>query len=444
MLVCSLCEEDGRGNSALWTRLSRLVCAASVSPCALPLASPPAPRGPGRALLHSILPSIPAAHTRRTARPDTGEISDSDRMPKATLSFIKRNVDRAPLEGAASRASAISTFSLISVYRTPRVIFRSRADRSFTDCEAHNVGAALYDLLGTCHTRMKQPHTCTAVPSCVDNSQRRSRLVHAPPSHRPEDGMASDREVSVAMSVSVSVAVAVAVAACTSVGRQRDLSRGFDGESRRAPTLRAWSTHATMMTCNDEGTKSATWKAWKGPPPRRSPPKGGGSVAGRLSVRPPKGMAPRAPRRRFGPAAGGVEGGGASASSDASSDALPRVVGAPHHRGGDTADHGRVLGLAARRALPQAASLGLRPAWACGRVGVWACGRVGVWACGRVGVWACGRVGMWACGRVGMWACGRGAPWRGAAGARAAELHGGAWMHWCKGWCRGRAHLASG
>lgn len=97
MLVCSLCEEDGRGNSALWTRLSRLVCAASVSPCALPLASPPAPRGPGRALLHSILPSIPAAHTRRSARPDTGEISDSDRMPKATLSFIKRNVDRAPL-----------------------------------------------------------------------------------------------------------------------------------------------------------------------------------------------------------------------------------------------------------------------------------------------------------------------------------------------------------
>ena len=206
---------------------------------------------------------------------------------------------RAPLEGAASRASAISTFSLISVYRTPRVIFRSRADRSLTDCEAHNVGAALYDLLGTCHTRMKQPHTCTAVPSCVDNSQRRSRLVHAPPSHRPEDGMASDREVSVAMSVSVSVAVAVAVAACTSVGRQRDLSRGFDGESRRAPTLRAWSTHATMMTCNDEGTKSATWKAWKGPPPRRSPPKGGGSVAGRLSVRPPKGMAPCARRRRL-------------------------------------------------------------------------------------------------------------------------------------------------
>ena len=105
MLVCSLCEEDGRGNSALWTRLSRLVCAASVSPCALPLASPPAPRGPGRALLHSILPSIPAAHTRRTARPDTGEISDSDRMPKATLSFIKRNVD----DSSSARGSGVSS-----------------------------------------------------------------------------------------------------------------------------------------------------------------------------------------------------------------------------------------------------------------------------------------------------------------------------------------------
>merc|ERR1719506_3479865 len=35
-----------------------------------------------------------------------------------------------------------------------------------------------------CHTRMKQLHTCTADPSCVDNSQGRSRLVHdAPPSH---------------------------------------------------------------------------------------------------------------------------------------------------------------------------------------------------------------------------------------------------------------------
>jgi hypothetical protein len=43
MLVCSLCEEDGRGNSALWTRLSRLVCAASVSPCA-PCLSPPRQR----------------------------------------------------------------------------------------------------------------------------------------------------------------------------------------------------------------------------------------------------------------------------------------------------------------------------------------------------------------------------------------------------------------
>jgi len=153
------------------------------------------------------------------------------------------------------------------------------------------------------------------------------------------------------------------------------------------------------------------WRA-SGGPPQRPPPEGNGASR---------------PAAVVWPRGGGVAGGGASASSDASSDALPRVVGATHHRGGDTADHGRVLGLAARRALPQAASLGLRPAWA------WACGRVGVWACGRVGVWACGRVGV-----------GRGAPWRGAAGARAAELHGGAWMHWCKGWCRGRAHLASG
>ena len=269
---------------------------------------------------------------------------------------------------------------------------------------------------------MKQPHTCTAVPSCVDNSQRRFRLVHAPPSHRPEDGMASDREVSVAMSVSASVAVAVA--ACTSVGRQRDLSRGFDGESRRAPTLRAWSTHATMMTCNDEGTKSATWKAWKGPPPRRSPPKGGGPVAGRLSVRPPKGMAPRAPRRWFGPAAGGWRG------------VAPRPQAMPQAM----RCHVSLVPPTIVEATPptMAACLGLPPAAPCRKQQAWACGRLGL---GRVGVWACGRVGVWACGRVGV---GRGAPWRGAAGARAAELHGGAWMHWCKGWCRGRAHLASG
>jgi len=269
---------------------------------------------------------------------------------------------------------------------------------------------------------MKQPHTCTAVPSCVDNSQRRFRLVHAPPSHRPEDGMASDREVSVAMSVSASVAVAVA--ACTSVGRQRDLSRGFDGESRRAPTLRAWSTHATMMTCNDEGTKSATWKAWKGPPPRRSPPKGGGPVAGRLSVRPPKGMAPRAPRRWFGPAAGGWRG------------VAPRPQAMPQAM----RCHVSLVPPTIVEATPptMAACLGLPPAAPCRKQQAWACGRLGL---GRVGVWAGGRVGVWACGRVGV---GRGAPWRGAAGARAAELHGGAWMHWCKGWCRGRAHLASG
>ena len=129
MLVCSLCEEDGRGNSALWTRLSRLVCAASVSPCALPLASPPAPRGPGRALLHSILPSIPAAHTRRTARPDTGEISDSDRMPKATLSFIKRNVDRAQIELRSRERRlerAPSRLSVLFQYTVHRALYSDR------------------------------------------------------------------------------------------------------------------------------------------------------------------------------------------------------------------------------------------------------------------------------------------------------------------------------
>ena len=130
---------------------------------------------------------------------------------------------------------------------------------------------------GTCHTRMKQLHTCTAAPSHVDNSQTRSWLVHAPPSHRP-GGMASDREA------------AVAVAACTSVGRQRDLSRGLD-ESRRAPTP-AWSTHATMMV----GPRTETWQAWNG----RAPPRNRG--AGRLGVRPPKGWRLGGPARRGSPA----------------------------------------------------------------------------------------------------------------------------------------------
>ena len=65
-----------------------------------------------------------------------------------------------------------------------------------------------------CHTRMKQLHTCTAAPSCVDNSQGRSRLVHdAPRSH----------------------------------GCQRELSRGFDASRSLGATPRAWGTHATLM-----------------------------------------------------------------------------------------------------------------------------------------------------------------------------------------------------
>ena len=79
---------------------------------------------------------------------------------------------------------------------------------------------------------MKQLHTCTADPSCVDNSQGRSRLVHAsPPSH----------------------------------GCQRDLSRGFDASRSLGAPPRAWR-HARYA-------EGAGWGSWghTGPKGRREP-----------------------------------------------------------------------------------------------------------------------------------------------------------------------------
>ena len=115
-----------------------------------------------------------------------------------------------------------------------------------------------------CHTRMKQLHTCTADPSCVDNSQGRSRLVHdAPPSH----------------------------------GCQRELSRGFDASRSLGAPPRAWGTHATLRV--PYGGHGAT-----------GPERAGGSMEGRThgegvglagcpsGPTPQGGMAPRGRARR--------------------------------------------------------------------------------------------------------------------------------------------------
>ena len=98
-----------------------------------------------------------------------------------------------------------------------------------------------------CHTRMKQLHTCTADPSCVDNSQGRSRLVHdAPPSH----------------------------------GCQRELSRGFDASRSLGAPPRAWGTHATLRV--PYGGHGAT-----------GPERAGGSMEGSMA----QGVRWRGPQR---------------------------------------------------------------------------------------------------------------------------------------------------
>ena len=123
---------------------------------------------------------------------------------------------------------------------------------------------------------MKQLHTCTADPSCVDNSQGRSRLVHAsPPSH----------------------------------GCQRDLSRGFDASRSLGAPPRAWR-HARYA----EGAGWGSWghtgpkgrrepaEAWKegsmatGVPQRAHPPGGHGAM-GRAPGEGAMGRARRARRR---------------------------------------------------------------------------------------------------------------------------------------------------
>ena len=200
----------------------------------------------------------------------------------------------------------------------------------------------LPQMIEICHTRMKQLHTCTADPSCVDNSQGRSRLVHdAPPSH----------------------------------GCQRELSRGFDASRSLGAPPRAWGTHATLrvpygghgatgaeraggsMEGRTHGEGVGLAGCPSGPTPQGGMAPGGGRDGRRVGWRrgaPSRRRAPperhtaapaprRAPPRRRRRAAG-------------SGGALPRVVGAAHHRGADTAEHG----LGAARALPQAARALLR------------------------------------------------------------------------------------
>lgn len=179
-------------------------------------------------------------------------------------------VQKKPTEAHRARSPRCSQITRSAVQRNGDVLghrpppARARRRRADAVSRQRRLGYAFsrsttthYPQISTCrcHTRMKQLHTCTADPSCVDNSQGRSRLVHAaPPSH----------------------------------GCQRDLSRGFDASRSLGAPPRAWR-HARYA----EGAGWGSWghtgpkgrrepaEAWKegsmatGVPQRAHPPRGG-------------------------------------------------------------------------------------------------------------------------------------------------------------------------